>query len=69
MPALFSLKNIAILTVALSIFVQIGFAVGVFGPAWLSPILTLPALAAVTWLWRSAEHRNAETQAFNELVI
>lgn len=51
------------------LLVQVGFALGVFGPAWLSPILTLPALALVATLWRRAEQENQQNQAFNRLVI
>jgi hypothetical protein len=63
------MKTNAIVTVAISLIVQIGFAIGVFGPAWLSPLLSLPALAAMAWLWRHAEQQRAKSQAFNELVI
>jgi hypothetical protein len=48
---------------------QLGFALGIFGPAWLSPVLSLPALALITWLWRRAERENRTTRAFNALVI
>ena len=44
MPGSKLIKTLAVLTVLVSLFVQIGFAIGVFGPAWLSPLLTLPAL-------------------------
>lgn len=64
-----SIKTLAALTVLVSFFVQIGFAVGVFGPAWLSPLLTLPALAAMAWLWRDAQRQHAVAQAFTDLVI
>ena len=69
MPDPKSIKTLAVLTVLVSLIVQIGFAIGVFGPAWLSPLLTLPALAAMAWLWRAAEKQNAVTQAFTDLVI
>ena len=69
MPNYKSRKTPAVLITVSSLVVQIGFAIGVFGPAWLSPVLTLPALAAMIWLWRNAEQRRAESQAFNELVI
>ena len=69
MPDTKSMKTCAVVTVAISLIVQIGFAIGVFGPAWLSPLLSVPALAAMVWLWRHAEQRHAKTQAFNELVI
>ncbi|MEL6858191.1 MAG: hypothetical protein AAFO74_07380 [Pseudomonadota bacterium] len=62
-------KRIAIFVTLLSLIVQIGFAIGVFGPAWLSPVLTLPALASIAWLWRQSERQRAETQAFTALVI
>lgn len=62
-------RRIAILVTLISLVIQIGFAIGVFGPAWLSPVLTLPALAAVAWLWRQSERQRAETQAFTALVI
>lgn len=62
-------RRIAILVTLISLVTQIGFAIGVFGPAWLSPVLTLPALAAVVWLWRQSERQRAETQAFTALVI
>ncbi|MEL6414149.1 MAG: hypothetical protein AAFQ15_04325 [Pseudomonadota bacterium] len=64
-----SIKTLAVLTVLVSLIIQMGFAVGVFGPAWLSPLLTLPALAAVAWLWRTAEKQHAASQAFTDLVI
>jgi hypothetical protein len=48
---------------------QLGFAVGVFGPAWLSPVLSLPSPILITWLWRRAEQENRTTRAFTELVI
>ncbi len=62
-------RRIAILVTLISLVTQIGFAIGVFGPAWLSPVLTLPALAGVAWLWRQSERQRAETQAFTALVI
>lgn len=62
-------KTLAVLTVLVSLIIQVGFAIGVFGPAWLSPLLTLPALAAVIWLWRAAEKQHAVSQAFTDLVI
>lgn len=55
--------------VGLSLLVQFGFAIGMLGPAWLSPTLTLPAVFAVTWLWRRAEKQNQRSQAFARLVI
>lgn len=64
-----TLKKATALIVAVSLIVQIGFAVGVFGPAWLSPVLTLPALSAIAFLWRRAEKLHAISSAFNELVI
>ena len=64
-----SIKILAVLTVLVSPIIQIGFAIGVFGPAWLSPPLTLPALAAMAWLWRATEKQHAMTQAFPDLVI
>ncbi|MFN3213317.1 MAG: hypothetical protein ACE37M_09450 [Henriciella sp.] len=69
MPDTKTIKSLAVVTVAISLIVQIGFAVGVFGPAWLSPLLSLPALAAMVWLWRHAEQQHAKSQAFNDLVI
>ena len=69
MPDPKSIKTLAVLTVLVSLIAQIGFAIGVFGPAWLSPLLTLPALTAMAWLWRAAEKQNAVTQAFTDLVI
>lgn len=69
MPEPKSIKKLAVLTVLFSLFVQIGFAIGVFGPAWLSPLLSFPALAAVIWLWRHAEKQHAVSQAFTDLVI
>ncbi|MCR9195458.1 MAG: hypothetical protein NXH88_12035 [Hyphomonas sp.] len=55
--------------IVLCLALQLGFAVGVFGPAWLSPVLSLPALGLITWLWRRAERENQSTRAFTELVI
>ena len=60
---------IALLIVLVSVAVQFGFAVGVFGPAWLSPILSLPGLATLAWLWRKAERDHQSSQAFTQLVI
>lgn len=65
----FSPNHIAYLIILVSVAVQVGFAIGVFGPAWLSPLLTLPAIAAVGWLRRRAEARTASAQAFEALVI
>ena len=65
----FSPNYAAYLVILISVAVQIGFAIGVFGPAWLSPLLTLPAIAAVGWLWRRAEARTASAEAFEALVI
>lgn len=65
----FSPTHTAYLVIAISLAIQVGFASGVFGPAWLSPGLSLPALAAMTWLWRRAEQQNASSQAFAALVI
>ena len=69
MTDLTSIKTLAALTVLVSLIIQTGFAIGLFGPAWLSPLLTLPALAAIAWLWRSAEKQHAMSQAFTDLVI
>lgn len=69
MPAQQKQKIAIVLIVAISLIVQIGFAIGVFGPAWLSPVLTFPALAAITWLWHRAEKQQAVTRAFTKLVI
>ena len=69
MSVSFSPNYAAYLVILISVAVQIGFAIGVFGPAWLSPLLTLPAIAAVGWLWRRAEARTASAEAFEALVI
>lgn len=69
MSVAFPPQPLAYLVIAASLAVQIGFACGVFGPAWLSPVLTLPALAALAWLWRRAERQNASSEAFTALVI
>ena len=69
MSAFLSYRSTAILIVLTSLGVQIGFAVGVFGPAWLSPALSLPALGALAWLWRRAEKQNETSQAFARLVV
>nr|WP_070960652.1 hypothetical protein [Hyphomonas sp. Mor2] len=55
--------------VLICLLVQLGFALGTFGPTWLSPVLSLPALGLITWLWRRAEQENQSTRAFNALVI
>ena len=60
---------VALLIILISLGIQLGFALGVFGPAWLSPILTLPALGAMPWLWRRSEKQNQSSQAFARLVI
>lgn len=65
----FSPNQTACLIILVSVAVQIGFAIGVFGPAWLSPLLTLPAIAAIGWLWRRAEARTASAEAFEAFVI
>lgn len=62
-------KPLVLVAVLACLLVQIGFAVGVFGPAWLSPLLTLPAIALIAWLWRKAEQESQQNQAFNKLVI
>ena len=69
MPISFSPTSIAYLVIAISLAVQLGFAFGVFGPAWLSPVFTLPALAIIAWAWRRAERQRAASQAFAALVI
>lgn len=56
-------------TIVFCLLVQVGFALGIFGPAWLSPVLSLPALGLITWLWRRAERENHHNRAFAELVI
>ena len=56
-------------TILFCVLVQLGFALGIVGPSWLSPVLSLPAFALITWLWRRAEHQHQITRAFNELVI
>lgn len=62
-------QKMAIAIILLSVAVQFGFALGVFGPAWISPVLSLPGFAALAWLWRKAEKNHADTQAFTQLVI
>lgn len=62
-------KSLALLIVFISLLIQLGFAFGLFGPAWLSPVLSLPALASIAFLWRRAERQNQQSQAFNRLVI
>ena len=64
-----SSASVVILIILASLGVQIGFAVGMLGPAWLGPILSLPALGALAWLWRRAEKQRASSQAFAQLVI
>ncbi|MEM7639894.1 MAG: hypothetical protein AAF269_12635 [Pseudomonadota bacterium] len=64
-----SFTSVAVFVVVASLGIQIGFAIGVFGPAWLSPILSLPSLAMLAWLWRRAEKQNKSSQAFTRLVI
>lgn len=65
----FSHQKTAFAIILVSVAVQFGFAIGVFGPAWISPILSLPGFAALAWLWRKAEKNHADAQAFTELVI
>ncbi len=62
-------KYLVIGAAAVSLLVQMGFAVGLLGPAWLSPILSLPSLVLVAGLWRRAERDNRQNQAFTSLVI
>ena len=69
MPDALTPKPMALLVVFISLLVQLGFAFGLFGPAWLSPVLSLPALAAMTWLWRLSEKQYESSQAFAQLVI
>lgn len=69
MPDLRTQEKVAVLIITISLIIQTGFAIGTFGPAWLSPILTLPALAVVTRLWWRAEKEHAASRAFTELVI
>jgi len=69
MPDAQTPKSIALLIVFISLLVQLGFAFGLFGPAWLSPVLSLPALATIAILWQRAERENQQSQAFNRLVI
>jgi hypothetical protein len=57
------------LIVFISLLVQLGFALDLLGPAWLSPILSLPGLAALFWLWRREVKQNETAQAFERLVI
>ncbi|MEM7460283.1 MAG: hypothetical protein AAF331_12520 [Pseudomonadota bacterium] len=61
--------SIAVLVALASLGIQVGFAIGVFGPAWLSPVLSLPALCLLAWLWRRAEKQKETSQAFTSLVI
>ena len=58
-----------LVAITICLLMQIGFALSIFGPAWLSPILSLPALALIAWLWRRAERENQQNRAFQELVI
>jgi len=58
-----------LMTIIFCLLMQVGFALGIFGPAWLSPVLSLPALGLITWLWRRAERENQHNRAFTELVI
>lgn len=69
MSAILTHKSMALGIVAICFLAQFGFALGIFGPTWLSPILSLPALFAFIWLWRRAEKQNQTTQAFARLVI
>jgi len=69
MPDALTPKPMALLVVFISLLVQLGFAFGLFGPAWLSPVLSLPALAAMTCLWRLSEKQYESSQAFAQLVI
>ena len=69
MPDAQTSKTLALFIVFISLLLQLGFAFGLFGPAWLSPVLSLPALAAIAILWQRAERENQQSQAFNQLVI
>lgn len=69
MPDAQTSKTLALFIVFISLLLQLGFAFGLFGPAWLSPVLSLPALAAIAILWQRAERENQQNQAFNQLVI
>lgn len=69
MIAFLPAKYLVIGTAVASLLVQMGFAVGLLGPAWLSPFLSLPSLVLVAELWRRAEQENQQNQAFNSLVI
>lgn len=69
MPDAQTSKTLALFIVFISLLLQLGFAFGLFGPAWLSPVLSLPALGAIAILWQRAERENQQNQAFNQLVI
>ncbi len=69
MSVVHSPKSLALLIVFVSFLTQLGIAVGGFGPAWISPLLSLPALASIGFLWRRAEHLNQQNQSFAQLVI
>ena len=69
MPVIQTSKPLVLFIVFISLLLQLSFAFGLFGPAWLSPVLSLPALAAIAILWRRAERENQQSKAFNQLVI
>jgi len=69
MPDAQTSKTLALFIVFISLLLQLSFAFDLFGPAWLSPVLSLPALAAIAILWQRAERENQQSQAFNQLVI
>ncbi len=62
-------KKLVFGAILASLLLQMGFAVGALGPAWLNPLLSLPCLILITWLWRRSERENQQTKAFNQLVI
>lgn len=59
----------AALVISFSLVLQVAFAAEMLGPGWMSPVVALPALILLTWLWRRAEHQHAAARADNELVI
>lgn len=69
MTALNSARNRVLFVVLASALLQIALSLHPGTPAWIYPLLTLPPLCLMTWLWWGADKQNRDNQAFARLVI